>query len=140
MAKKLWMTEHATFLDQIFDLLKGYEDVVSVEQEPYKQDFFRVFSEAYRAGYCWPSYRVDEERDRLVQSKVQRPMIFGDTIWEHARALGLIDADSTARNSKMYFHLTSLTVWWDEWTYAWNRNPPPRRYRRKHPDNVSGEP
>ena len=77
MTKKEWRQQADAYLHEIMRLLKLYEEVTYIGQEPYKGDFFKVFAEAYRSGYCTLGYRYDEEKDRLVQCKAHAPSFRG---------------------------------------------------------------
>jgi hypothetical protein len=109
--------------------LKLYEDV-SIRQEPYKGDFFRIFADAYRSGYCTPGYRPDAEKMHLVLCRAQRPQISGDVIWNRAKSQGWVHGGMTGRE-KRYDDIEMVRLWWDEWTYAWKHSGPRRKYVRR---------
>ena len=77
MTKKTWRQQADTYLHEIKRLLKLYEQVTYIGQEPYKGDFFKVFAEAFRSGYCTLGDRYDEEKDRDVQCKAAPPHFGG---------------------------------------------------------------
>ncbi len=89
MTKEKRRQEADAYLHEIMRLLKLYVDVTYIGQEPYKGDFFKVFAEAFRSGYCTIGYRYDQDKDRLVPCKSQRPLISGDEIWSFAKNPGL---------------------------------------------------
>lgn len=132
MVMKEWREQADNYLNDVLELLRNYEDVIWIGQENYKNDFFRIFSTAYRTGFCNPAIRIDKERLLHVHCKSQRPLLRGDAIWAHARKQGWVHSEMTA-NEKRYTDINLVMTWWDEWVYAWNQNPPPRSYRRKTP-------
>ncbi len=123
MGKKQWGNQADAYVSQVLDLLKEYEDVDYIGQESYKSDFFAIFSDAYRSGFCSPGYRIDNESNKLVLCKSQRPLVSGDTIWSYAIEHGWVDAEMHPTEKK-YRDIHMVKTWWDEWVYAWNRNPP----------------
>jgi len=130
MTKKEWRQQADAYLHEIMRLLKLYEEVTYIGQEPYKGDFFKVFAEAYRSGYCTLGYRYDEEKDRLVQCKAQRPLISGDAIWSFAKKQGWVHAEMMGEE-KRYCDIEMVRTWWDEWVYAWKHPVPRRKYVRR---------
>ena len=134
MAKKSWRDQAEKYLNDVLNLLREFDDVVSIEQEPYKDQFFEIFSIAYRTDFCTPKRRIDRERLRSVQCKSQRPLISSDTIWAHAKKHDWVDSRRTTDDDARYRNIRSVMTWWDEWVYAWDRNPPPRMYHRKQAD------
>jgi hypothetical protein len=131
MSKKTeWQQQADAFFRDLLSLLAAYENVDYIGQGSYKSTFFRIFADAYRSGFCSPRYRFDIQKGYHVQSKAQRPRICGDTIRDYARRQGWVHAEMPAEE-KRYRYLMMVSIWWDEWTYAWDRNPPPRKYVRR---------
>jgi hypothetical protein len=130
MACKAWQNEADRFLDEILGLLKAYEDVDWIGQEPYKGDFFKTFASAYRSGFCTIARRYDRATDRLVPCKEQRPLICGDEIWAYAKRQGWVRAEDEDKD-KRYRNVVTVQRWWDEWTYAWGHPIPRRKYVRR---------
>lgn len=129
MAAAKWKQQAEGYLRQIIDLLRFFAEVDSISQESYKSRFFDIFSDAFRSSFCLVGYRYDEEKDRLVRCKAQRPLISGDRIWEYAKQQGWVH--ERMMDEKRYRDIERVRMWWDEWTYAWERHPPPRKYVRK---------
>ena len=128
MSKYSTKTQRDELIAKIMALLEAYEPVTNIGQEPYKADFFAVFSEAFKCGLCTKQFRVDEVKKRIVSSKLQRPLISGDTIASHARKCGWVS--SADDESKRQQDLETIRLWWDEWSYAWNRPVSKRKYAR----------
>ncbi len=127
MAKKAWRETHQQYLDQLVDLATLHRTVSDIDRRDYKEDYFRIFADAYQNHYCVTAYIEDLERDRLVPAKTQRPLILGDTIRDLSRSKDL-HPDSAA-------HLHRLAEWWDEWVFAWSHERPKRKYTRRGPGN-----
>lgn len=125
-----WQAQANGYLQEVLNLLQLYEGVGFIGQKPYKDDFFRVFSAAFRTGFCLPHFRVDPRTGVHHYFKCQRPLVDGETIWSYARSQGWVHAKMNG-NEKRYRDIDMVRTWWDEWIYAWQRNPPPRRYQRK---------
>lgn len=130
MPKKQWKEQAESYLNRILGLLKGFEEVDYIGQEPYKGKFFALFSDAFRSGFCFPGRRFDEQRDRFVSCKSQRPLISGDAIWEYAKSHRWVHCEMTGQE-KRYRNLEIVRTGWDEWIYAWQHYPPPRKYVRR---------
>jgi hypothetical protein len=128
--KAEWRKQAHAYLEKLLGLLSAYESVDSIRQESYKSAFFKVFADAYRSGFCWPGDRFDEATDRFVQCKTQRPLISGDAIWLFAKDKGWVRSEMPECD-KRNRDIELLRTWWDEWVYAWNRHPPPRKYVRR---------
>ena len=126
--RKTWKIQHESYVARILDLLTLYEDVSNIAQESYKAEFFRVFAEAYLNRFCTPSYRFDQASGREVLCKEQRPRVHGDHFWSAAKERGWVKSDDDI-DCKRVRDLRTVQCWWNEWTYAWDANPP--RTRRK---------
>ncbi len=78
-----------------------------IGQEPYKGDFFKVFKEAYRGGYC------DSDRARppgqLLTADALTEVI--NTRWE---------SKSDHEEKRKQKVLGTLNTMWQEWIYAWD--------------------
>ncbi len=131
MGKKKFEEQREKYLAEILELLKINERA-AITQSSYKRDFFKVFSHAYRAGFCIPGSRFDEELRVNVQCKLQRPLVRGDAIWAYAKKQGWVHSEMES-DEKRYKQIALVQTWWDEWTYAWSHhpNPAPRHYLRK---------
>lgn len=126
--KAEWQRQHDSFVARILDLLEAYADVSNISQAKYKDDFFAIFEDAYRSHFCSPRKKYDEASGRLVSLKEQRPLVHGDQFRPAAQQRGWITNED--ETSKKYRDLRMVSIWWNEWTYAWDRNPPqPRRKR-----------
>ena len=136
MTKREWREQADAYLKEIMSLLRLYEGVTYIGQEPYKGDFFRIFAEAYRNGYCTVGHRYDVEKDHLVPCKAQRPLISGDAIWSFAVNQGWVHAEMRG-HEKRYCDIAMVQTWWDEWTYAWTHPKPRRRYVRRRSDGAT---
>ncbi len=133
ITKKQWRQQANDYLQRILRLLKIYEGVDSIGQGPYKGDFFKIFADAFRSGYCTPGHRADKEKGTVVRCKAQRPLICGDEIWAYAKSQGWVHGEVT-REEKRYCDIETVKTWWDEWTYAWIHHVPRRKYvRRSNP-------
>ena len=95
MNKEEIITEIKTYLDQHLRNMRG-----SIYQEPYKGDFFRLFREAYRNGYCDVASPRPFTGDALSDIIEQR--------WQ----LG--------EQKQRYSLMEKLFDMWDEWRYAWD--------------------
>lgn len=129
MSQKPWQSQREGYLRRILSLLREYENVVFIGQRPYKDDFFDIFADAFQSGFCTPTYRLDAARGKYVLCKSQRPRISGDVIVAFVKEQGWIDSEMALNETKCD-DVNMVRVWWDEWTYAWTRNPPKRRYKR----------
>lgn len=127
--KAEWQTQHDAIVDRVLQLLADNEDV-SISQEGYKGDFFAVFADAYRTHFCTPRRRYDETARRLVDLKEQRPIVHGDHFWYAAKERNWIADVDVEKQTKRYRDLRTVQNWWNEWKYAWDRNPPPERRKR----------
>jgi hypothetical protein len=130
MGKKKWQDQHIQYMNQIMLLLEHYDDVTDVGQEPYKSDFFKIFANAFCAGFCLPSERFSTNSNLYVRCKSQRPLVSGDTIWFFAKDQGWLKAE-IGENENRYENILRIMTWWDEWTYAWSRNPPARKRKAR---------
>lgn len=132
MGNGSWKKEVDAYLERVFDLLTLHDGVLNIRQEPYKGDFFGVFDDAYRSGFCrrGQSERFDEKTEELVLCKQQRPRITGDAIRQYVHERGWLDVDETSYKRR-YAYLDQVANWWDEWAYAYKHNPPKRKYRRR---------
>jgi hypothetical protein len=139
MTKKEWREQADAYLHQILELLKCYEEVTYIGQESYKGDFFKVFAEAYRNGYCAIGERFDVKKGHWVPCKAQRPRISGEAIWSFAERHKWVHAEMTGEE-KRYSDIQMVKTWWDEWTYAWKRPKPRRRYVRRTSEGEAGRP
>ncbi len=74
----------------------------SMEHDLYKQDFFKLFAEAYRKGYFEP---------------LAEPMLTGDTFREILVERWFAHDDEDKERIKLLAQLFSK---WDEWHYAWD--------------------
>jgi hypothetical protein len=128
MGKKKWHDDRDWYLTRIMELLNRYEDVINIGQDEYKGDFFKIFADAYRSGFCVPRYRLDRDVKRSIRCKSQRPLVSGDAIWSFAKNRDWVHSEMSG-TEKRYEDIRRVMTWWDEWTYAWLRNPPTRRYR-----------
>ena len=72
-------------------------------QEPYKGDFFKLFKEAYQAGFCDTSSNQTLTGDAFRSILVAR--------WFSG------DKNDDAKKEKLLDQLFSM---WDEWRYAWD--------------------
>ena len=134
MTKKSWRDLAEKHLNEVLNLLREFDDVVSIEQEPYKGRFFEVFAGDYRTDFCTPKRKIDRETLRSVQCNSQRPLISSDTIWAHAEKHEWVTSSGMTDDDPRYQNIRTVMNWWDEWVYAWDRNPPPRMYYRKQAD------
>ena len=73
-----------------------------IGQEPYKSDFFKLFKEAYRNGYC-----DDQASPRLTSDYLTD--IVGER-WE----------TSEEAEDKKQELMEQFFPKWDEWRYAWD--------------------
>ena len=129
MATKKWTDKRDQFLGEVLSLLRMYEGVLSIRQGSYKEDFFKVFVDAFHAKFCVATERFDVASGRMVRCKNQRPLITPDSIWSYAKDHDWCHAEMTV-DEKRYRNIQMVMTWWEEWTYAWERNPPkPRRKR-----------
>ncbi len=77
-----------------------------IGQEPYKGDFFKIFKEAYRGGYC------DLQRPRLGQLLTADALTdVINTRWE---------SESDREEERKQKILGTLNTMWREWIYAWD--------------------
>ncbi len=75
-----------------------------IGQEPYKGDFFKVFKDAYRGGYC------GRQRPRqLLTADALTDII--NTRWE---------SESDHEEERKQKVLGTLNTMWREWIYAWD--------------------
>src|SRR6266478_4408913 len=111
MTKNQWRQQANEYLHRILHLLKIYEEVDSIGQGPYKRDFFKIFADAYRSGYCTPGYRADKEKGCFVRCKAQR-LISGDAIWAYAKSQGWVHAEIT-HDEKRSRDIEMVKTWWD---------------------------
>ena len=81
--------------------LKGTRGYIG--QEPYKGDFFRLFSQAHRNGYIESS---------------SSPRLTGDALRDILVTRWFDDDESL--NEKRKDLLNLLLTKWDEWRYAWD--------------------
>lgn len=88
-------------IESIVKLLEQHKNGMrgSIHQEPYKSDFFQIFSCAFNAGFI----------DSPNQSDYLSADALADTI--NSRAPELFDCES--------WH--DLYRFWSEWTYAWRQ-------------------
>lgn len=131
MNKKQVEAESLTLLSDILEYLELNKDV-SLAQEPYKHDFFSIFSRAFRAGYCTVGRRLDRTAREYIACDFQRPIINGTAIREFLVGKQWIERGDESSNR--YLMTEAIRKWWDEWTYAWENCPsrPPHRTLRQH--------
>jgi len=93
---------------------------------PYKGDFFRIFSTAFQNGYCQPLACAPKSKYGVAPEEFH---INGDILGSYLRREWLGGDPPSEECQKM---IEDLTVWWDEWTYAWRNHPnkPKRRSAR----------
>lgn len=130
MTKKKWREQASDYFRRILDSLNFLECGAHIDQ--YKSLLFNIFADAYRSGFCYPSYRFDEKRGRVVKCKSQRPLVCGETIWNYAKQEGWVHGEMMA-NEKRYQDIQRVMTWFEEWAYAWDRPRPRRKYTRKRP-------
>ncbi|MBI1902442.1 MAG: hypothetical protein HYS13_15175 [Planctomycetia bacterium] len=130
MSVKEWRLRSEKAHVDILRLLKLYERSMSIDQEPYKSDFFRVFFDAFRRRLCSIHRRFDRATRMTVQCKAQPPIISGHSIWKYAVADGWVHANMSEAD-KRYRDIQDVMRWWDDWTYALSSHPPPRMWKRK---------
>jgi hypothetical protein len=86
-------------VDQLIALLRQHKAGLrgSIQQDPYKQDFFRLFAAAYNAGMMGPDAPKSARAGGLIGSLVTRaPELVKEPAWD------------------------TLYQFWSEWTYAWD--------------------
>lgn len=126
--RKQHRTEQQDLLSKILALLIKYEDVYNIAQRPYKDDFFHIFYIAYTKGFC--GHRIEgNENDIAVWVRTNKPLIVGDVIKDFAREKAWI-IPNHPEHEKRESDIDLVRHWWDEWEYAWDRNPPKRSYSR----------
>ncbi len=77
-----------------------------IGQEQYKGDFFKVFKEAYRGGYC--------DHDRAQQGQ----LLTADALTEIINTRWESESDhEDKRRQKVVGELNAM---WREWIYAWD--------------------
>ncbi len=130
MGKRKWQAQHEEYLTQIMDVLRVYDFVKNIGQGPYKDDLFKIFEDAFRAGFCEPGYRFDTNTHEYVRCQSQRPLISGEAIWLFAEAQAWVHAEMDGSDKK-YEDIQQVSTWWDEWTYAWSRYPSARKLKRR---------
>ncbi len=82
-----------------------------IGQEQYKGDFFKVFKEAYRGGYC--------DRDRAQPGQLLTADALTDVIntrWE---------SETEHEDDRKQKVLGTLNTMWREWIYAWDHHDQP---------------
>lgn len=130
MGKKLWRNEVDEILQQILGYLQRIEDVTNICQEPNKSEMFKIFRDAFLSGYCGTRYK-ESKSGLIVRKAPKKSQIYDETIENYAREHEWINATSST-DSKRYRDLECVKVWWNEWTYAWDKNPPKRKYVRRN--------
>jgi hypothetical protein len=76
----------------------------SVHQNPYKNDIFKLFREAYNSGYC---------------EHTSRPLLTGDGLRDALQVRwNTGGADKKTQRQKL---ANDVLTMWDEWRYAWDR-------------------
>jgi hypothetical protein len=81
-----------------FHLRSGFG---SVHQDPYKNDIFKLFREAYNNGYC---------------EQTSRPLLTGDALRDTLQVRW-----DTANETQRHDLAQAVLTMWDEWRYAWDR-------------------
>lgn len=120
--KPAWEAKYFEYLDRIFRLLQTLCDVDVGDLAQYKSLFFRLFTDAYRRGFCTTKTRLDKTLGRDVPCYMQHPIITGSAIWDYALEQGWIHSEASETDGR-YRNISRLRVWWDEWTYAWKNCP-----------------
>ncbi len=125
-------------MNELLGLLKVYSAIPNLSQEPYKEDFFNIFTKAFNEGFCAYNVRVDYEKQKYVKSKKQKPKIYGSDIWQYAVDNNWVNSDISIDN-KRYQNINLVITWWDEWIYAWIRSPllGKKRKRKKVEDEMT---
>jgi hypothetical protein len=89
-------------VDQLDFHLRG--EFGSVHQNPYKNDIFKLFREAYISGYC---------------EHTSRPLLTGDALRDALQVRwNTGGADKKTQRQKL---ANDVLTMWDEWRYAWDR-------------------
>lgn len=101
------------YVDELLAFLALCDTVAWIGQTEYKEDVFRLFKKIFKAGYCG--------------TQKTKPNICATMIENHAKSSGWMNSKAINRRQ----HLRDICEWWDEWVYAWCRNPPPRAYLRR---------
>ena len=101
MVKVEEMNEYEKIVEEIIHLLRQHKDKLCgyVGQEPYKRDFFKLFTKAFNAGFLNRESRDSEyylSADRLTDVIASR--------------------DAAVLDSETW---NNLQTFWEEWTYAW---------------------
>jgi hypothetical protein len=88
-------------VESIIGLLRQHSDGLrgTIYQEPYKWDFFRLFTVAFNAG--------------LLERTAQREYLSADALNDLlvSRSPDVLESDACK----------NLYTFWQEWTYAWRR-------------------
>jgi hypothetical protein len=90
----------------LIDRLDFHLDGASVHQNPYKNEIFKLFREAYRRRY-FESY--------------SSPRLTGDALRETLQVRW--DTGGTAKVLQRHHLMEAVLIMWDEWRYAWEHYP-----------------
>src|SRR5438105_15657293 len=106
-ARRASREEAIAIMSRVARLVARYRTVAWFGQPEYKADFFRVFVDAFKGGYCG--------------NTKTKPFIMGERLYAFAEAV-LKDERRSYRPDT----LETVCMWWDEWTYALCQFPPSR--------------
>jgi hypothetical protein len=102
------------------------------QQFEYKRDFFRIFRDAYYLHLCGgrAEHELEKRVTKLKKKLIARStyIVSGDSIIERATK----DFLAPSPDLKEGEMVSTLTTWWDCWTYAWDWYPsklPHRQWR-----------
>ncbi len=122
MSKKKWKQDVEGLQRRLLILLQLNEER-SFSQPDIKQDFFKVFRDAYKGGYCCPlryyCYLDSGGRSEWIWPK-GKPMICGDAIWEYASKQHWVHPEMSGGENR-YDDIHRMMSWWDAWTFAWEQ-------------------
>jgi|GEM_PF-2811490 len=104
-------------------------------QAEYKFDYFRIVYLAFGNGLCGNrarnKYSTAVKRKRSL--KPSDYAVCGEFIADHVQREWLNGRQPSPNQEGM---LRDLTLWWDEWAYAWDKNPIPQfQFPRNRQDN-----
>jgi hypothetical protein len=117
--RREWREARDSFHRRILQRLRSDEHY-AINQ--YKDLYFRIFREAYEAGYCVPlSYDLVFRGEGCSQKWIHtKPKVTGDSIWEYALREGWIDS-AIGSDDVRYQQIQKVSTWWDAWGYAWRQ-------------------
>lgn len=134
MGKKQLARQAEEFHERIVQLLRDHRNV-DITQRPYKDDFFKVFREAYKSGFCcWLRYYVYTDNGQIEPIHT-KPIVRGGSIWSYACETEWVNVEMNPGEDR-YKRIHLVMDWWDAWTFAWEQL---EYKKRKHRDKVRPE-